>query len=350
MNTKSISNYPLKVEWLLTRRCNLRCEYCKIVDNSSLAGEELTFEQVCMGIDNIQKVFPGIAIVFFGGEPTVLNWLPDLVRYCELRKIKYAIISNGVRVVKDEEFFNRLVSAGISNWSVSIDSLSDLRITDSAIKSKSGFKSLLKFRDKGVRDLVSCITVTDYNIKEIPAIIEELTKNGVWSITTPLQVGDGTFEYSANTPGWQCKDQSKVLELAEKLKEMALSGKYLMHNDPGYYDYWERYFIKQDWKCQSKGTLTIDADGSMKRCVDRKAGLGHLNILNLVTEEAWKKYDKLVNSEFECKGCFWDPAFEASTRQRLWDRKTAIDSFKHNLTSSQISKLLPEAQIWFKGV
>lgn len=335
----------LKVEWLLTRRCNLKCSYCRIRDPKSLRGEELTYEQVIAGVDIVRRLFPRVPIIFFGGEPTVLDYLPDLVKYCEDNDVKYAVISNGVRVMKDEKYFQRLVDAGISNWSVSIDSLSDLAEGDSQVKSNTGFQSLLKFREVGVRDLVSCITVTNRNIREVPSIIEKLSKNGVWGITTPLQMGDMTFEYSGFDKDLQVVSQLEVYEVSQELFHMARSGRYLMHNAPEYYQYWTKYFIRQDWKCTNKSCLTVDADGTLKRCVDRKAGLERFSLFDL--DDRMAEYELALQEDFDCKGCFWDPAFETALRAETWDDKAAVDSFRHELTPTQRATLMPEVRKWF---
>jgi len=342
-----MENKVLKVEWLLTRKCDLHCSYCKIRDPGSLIGDELSFSQVIDGVNVIDRMFPRVPIVFFGGEPAVLDWLPDLVAYCESIGLKYAIISNGRRALRDSDFFESLIEAGISNWSVSIDSLKGLSRGDAEIKSRTGFSSLLKFRSRGVRDLVSCITVTKDNIEEVPSIIEELSRNGIWGIVTPLQVGDDTFEYSGHVPALQETRPEVVDRVARKLFEMARSGEYLMHNAPEYFASWNRFFIRQDWKCSRKSCITIDADGSLKRCVDRKLGLEKFSVLTL--EDNWEAYCEALKEPPACKGCFWDPAFETSMRASTWETADAVDSFRHELTESQLNRLHPDVRKWFEG-
>lgn len=340
----------LKVEWLLTRRCNLKCSYCQIRKPCTLLGGELTDTEVFEGVRVINKMFPGVPIIFFGGEPTVLDWLPNLVAFCESLGVKYAVISNGVRAVTDRTYFERLIKAGISNWSVSVDSLKSLSSLsidscDSDVKTYSGIRSLRMFREAGVKDLVSCITVTNQNIQDIPEIVRVLSSEGVWSITTPLQRGGIDREYSAFSPELECTDPKVFLPIARELKEMALSGKYLMHNSPEFYDWWEEYFHNRDWVCSAKNALTIDADGTMKRCVDSKGGLERFNIMEL--ERDFSEYLAEVSKPHGCTGCFWDPAFETSLRAATWDRETAVKSFRHELTPEQFSNLLPDVQRWF---
>ena len=345
-----MENKVLKIEWLLTRKCNLRCSYCKIRKGCTLNGPELEMYQVFDGIRVLNRMFPGAAIVFFGGEPTMLDWLPNIVAHCEQEKVKYAVISNGLRPMSDEIYFNRLIEAGISNWSVSIDSLSALEEVqadspDNEIKTHSGFASLKKFRAAGVRDLVACITVTKRNIFEVPEIIKRLTAEGVWSITTPLQNGSLEAEYSSPSPELQCTDTGVIRTVAHVLETMARSGRYLMHNSPEYYTYWKRFFISQDWKCSSKNAITIDADGTLKRCVDYKGGLEKFNILTL--EKDYERYQQAVAQEFSCQGCFWDPAFETSLRAKTWGYEEAKASFRHEMSLEQVASLSPDAKKWF---
>lgn len=341
-----MANEVLKVEWLLTRRCDLACSYCRIRDASTLQGRELSFSEVVDGVGVIQRMFPRVPIVFFGGEPSVLDWLPDLVAHCENNGIKYAVISNGRRAMRDEDFFGRLIEAGISNWSVSVDSIAGMASGDAMRKSRSGFASLLKFRDFGVRDLVACITATKRNLEEVPQIVKRLSRNGIWGIVTPLQVGDDTFEYSGRTPGLQETGIDRVRQVARRLRHMAESGKYLMHNSPEYFENWERYFIAQDWVCTKKSAITVDADGTLKRCVDRKLGLEKFSILTL--EDQWSNYCEELKKPAACKGCFWDPAFETSLRAETWELGAAVDSFRHELTDRQKRMLLPDVRKWFE--
>jgi len=342
-----MENKVLKVEWLLTRKCNLHCSYCKIRDPASLLGEELSFSQVIDGVNAIDRMFPRVPIVFFGGEPTMLDWLPDLVAHCESIGLKYAVISNGARVLRDEEFFERLIDAGISNWSVSVDTMTGLAKGDAALKTLTGHQSLLRFRNRGVRDLVACITATKHNIEEIPYIIEQLSKEGIWGIVTPLQIGDDTFEYSGYVPALQETRPEVVDRIAGVLYDMAKSGEFLMHNAPEYFLHWKLYFIQQDWKCSRKSCITIDADGSLKRCVDRKLGLENFSILTL--EDSWEAYCEALKAPPACKGCFWDPAFETSMRASTWETSNAVDSFRHELTEAQLNRLHPEVRKWFEG-
>jgi MoaA/NifB/PqqE/SkfB family radical SAM enzyme len=329
----------LKTEWLLTRKCSIACSYCKIKDSSSLRGIELTLDEVKIGVKFIHDTFPDTIIVFYGGEPTELKWLPDLISYCNEIGQYYAVISNSIKVMKDDEFFKSLALAGIKNWSVSIDSIEAIKgttvngpVKSNILKSICGMDALMKFKKYGVKDLVACITVTNKNIHQLPKMVKLLTKKGVWSITTPLQIGKTDFEYSdcsQETRDLKCYDEVLIKNIAKRLYKMAKSGKYLMHNDAEYYTLWEKMFMPANWKCSTgKNYMTVDADGSLRRCVDIKGGLERFSILTL--KDNLEEYEKALNAEFDCEGCFWDPPVETTLRANGWTEDKAKKSYLHN--------------------
>lgn len=189
----------LKTEYMVTRKCELTCDYCKIIDPASLKAREQTTDEVLKSVDIIADNWPGSPIIWFGGEPTTRDDLPEIIGRCREREVKYAVISNSLRVLRDEEYRERLVKAGLSNWSCSLDDLDADGTVDkmTLTKSSSGMRALMLMRDAyGVRDLVTCITVTKHNIDRLPGIVEMLTKEGVWGICTPLQLGGPEYDYS----------------------------------------------------------------------------------------------------------------------------------------------------------
>jgi len=343
----------LKVEFLLTRRCQYRCSYCKIVDSKSLRSQkELTTFQVCQSIIFISRTWPGAPIIFFGGEPTVRDDLPSIIKCCVDHGVKHAVISNSMRVLKDSEYADKLVEAGLSNWSTSFDGATLGLVTDPSVLKKSiqGVDALRMFRDKyGIRDLVTCITVTKKNLEALPDIIQDLTKEGIWSICTPLQcpLPILSYDYSSGNIA-DLPSQKQVEESAQILSFMARSGRFLMHNESGWFDLWPAYFRTQTWKCRDKGNLTIDADGSLRLCVDIAFPFS-MSIWDLYMSYNVERYSDALLKSPPCNGCFWDPAFESlqrATREGT-TQEEGRKSFRHEMTNEQIGQLLPEAQKWF---
>jgi MoaA/NifB/PqqE/SkfB family radical SAM enzyme len=254
--------------------------------------------------------------------------------------------------MKDPEYADKLIAAGLTNWSASFDGATLSLVTDASVlkKSLNGFDALKMFRDKyGLRDLVTCITVTKKNIEFLPSIIQELTREGIWSICTPLQcpLQILRYDYSSGDPN-HLPSQEQVERVAENLSFMAKSGRFLMHNEPEWFETWPQYFRNQTWKCRDKGNLTIDADGNLRLCVDIHMPFT-MSIFDLSMSYNVKKYADAIRKEPPCNGCFWDPAFESlqrSTREGL-TQEEGRKSFRHEMTNEQIGQLLPEAQKWF---
>lgn len=261
----------LKVEYLMTRECQFACSYCKIRDTSR-GSYEMSTPDVLKMIDNISEWWPGAPIIFFGGEPTVRDDLPEAIGRCNEKGVKHAVISNSVRILEDPPYVERLMRNGLSNWSISYDG--DVKDLTSDIftyeKSAMGLLALQMFRDKyGIRDLVSCMTVTKRNIEDIPRLVEKLTKEGIWSICTPLQTPDPIWQYQYSSGSRKdLPTQEQIESVSSILVLMARSGNYLMHNAPEWFEVWPSSFLSQNWKCDKKSGLTVDADGSLLRCVD----------------------------------------------------------------------------------
>lgn len=342
----------LKVEYMVTRKCELTCDYCKIIDSSTLTGPELTTAEVIRSVDIIADNWPGAPIIWFGGEPTNRDDLPEIIGHCRDREVKYAVISNSLRVLRDTEYRERLVAAGLSNWSCSLDDLDVDGTVDrmTLTKSNSGMRALMMMRDVyGVRDLVTCITVTKHNIDRLPQILEMLTKEGVWGICTPLQLGGPEYEYSQGSTD-DLPTEAQIVAMAPKLRAMADSGNYLMHNDPGWFDVWPTHFRRQDWICDDKGLLTVDADGRLKYCVDIDfRDEDRMGVLELEHVAGREKYMTSIRKGPTCSGCLWDPAYEAIMRARNPEIGTEEGRrrYRHEIDNERASQLLPEARQWF---
>ncbi|MFA6006039.1 MAG: radical SAM protein [Patescibacteria group bacterium] len=104
-----------RVEIIITDKCNFKCKYCKGLP-AEIQGT-MSFEEVkkridtCGQIDNIR---------FSGGEPTMHPKILDIVSYAKNKGSKrIAVSTNGSA---DIELYNKLISAGVNDFSISLDS------------------------------------------------------------------------------------------------------------------------------------------------------------------------------------------------------------------------------------
>jgi MoaA/NifB/PqqE/SkfB family radical SAM enzyme len=344
----------VKAEWLITRECDLQCSYCKIRDCSSLQEPELETDELCDIVDIFAEQWPGAPMIVYGGEPTTRKDLPDLLQHGAHRGVKLPVISNSRRILKDPHYAWKLVQCGLTNWSVSFDGFFPDQTVDktSYLKSASGFRSLIMFRDGfGLRDLVACITVTKRNIDALPYILGVLTSAGIHSIFTPLHVGGNGYEYAQGRPS-DLPTLTQIESISEQLRLMVASGRYLCSNDASWFRVWPEHFLRQDWKCRDKGLVTIDADGSLKYCVDIPfRPEDRMYARELRTEEGRQKFLRIIQKEPPCTGCLWNPAYESIKRIRDPDigEEEGRDRARHRVTEDRLDILYGGAGRFFEG-
>jgi len=330
----------LKTEWLITRKCNFQCGYCKVRNNEF--PNELDLEGRKRVLDVISTVAPKTAVVIFGGEPLTLgDDLVEVVRYGNQKELYMIVISNSSKL--DDVMLDKLYDAGLRNWSVSIDTIKGNTVDKWTLqRAKMGLDACLRAKKKGFNDLVTCTTVTKYNLAELPEMTKQLTEMGIWSIHTLLQKAGPEYNYSQ--PYEMVKehlvnDRELVRKISHELYVMAKSGKYLMHNPPEYYLLWEDA-LENNIKCSTKSTLTVDADGSLMRCVDCYNGLNKFKVFDLLDENKVKEYIEELKKPPSCsRGSFWDPCIGTTIINELYGSDLGKAAYKHEVGFEKLEEI-----------
>jgi len=167
----------------VTNRCNLRCPIC--FANAAAAGYvyEPTKEEIFKMLDLMAANRPVSVkgLQFSGGEPTLRDDLPDLVRYAHDVGIDHVEVNtNGVRIANSVEYLQKLENAGVSSFYLQFDGVTPepyltTRGTDLWPAKQKAIESL---RRVGHDSTVLVVTlVKGVNDRQIGDILRFATKN-----------------------------------------------------------------------------------------------------------------------------------------------------------------------------
>lgn len=109
---------PYRMDLALTYRCNNACAHCYNARPRSFP--ELTTQDWFEILDRLWKL--GIPhIVFTGGEPTLRDDLPELIRHAENNGQITGLNTNG-RKLKDPDYLQNLIDAGLDHVQITLES------------------------------------------------------------------------------------------------------------------------------------------------------------------------------------------------------------------------------------
>ncbi len=108
----------------VTKSCNLRCPWCFARGGED--GEMPSFDRLRKDIDRITEVAGDPLLQLSGGEPTLRDDLPELVKYAKKAGCSYTQINtNGIRLAGDEAYVKALAEAGLDIVFLQFDGVDD---------------------------------------------------------------------------------------------------------------------------------------------------------------------------------------------------------------------------------
>jgi len=326
MDTIQIANI------LLTRRCNLRCDYCSIVrDYSDIPKEypkmkhytnsELEPSEWIRILSKLKLNNPDVFIIFYGGEPFLYPGLTELIKYCHSENINYTIISNNTPAIqlKVIDLFNDVgpihgFTASIDPnlaryWGQGLENRTD--IDHSIIKTFEGFRNLKELKDYGIaEDVVAEITVMPDNVKWLYDTVKILSEAGIYSSITTIDMKKSPY-YDFSTVDDESLKIPKDDRVAAEFFKILADKSLLVHIPELLLDLYN--VLPWEMMCEIYKDLhnvTIDADGNFRLC---------LRIRGIHTPTV--KLDNIFNSDGtiapffksslkkdytdHCKGCNW---------------------------------------------
>jgi len=211
------------VHWILTRRCNLKCYYCRIARNYKSSPypkmkyfleNEIELKKIIEGLEWFKNHNPDCFHLFYGGEPLLRDDLPEIIEYCNQNEINYTIISNGFDQRKIKKLFTKVEY--VRGFTCSIDPIlmKFLGVRCNTLdKSVIGLKTLKDFKN-WIVDPVAEITCDRYNIKYIYPLVKKLTSEGICSDITAIDISKNKYYDFSNVT-----DENLLLQKTDELVE-----------------------------------------------------------------------------------------------------------------------------------
>ncbi len=171
---------PYRMDLAVTYRCNNDCAHCYNARERNFP--ELTTEQWFKIIDRLWEL--GVPhIVFTGGEATLRNDLPELIRHAEANG-QITGLNTNARRLSDEKYVQKLVDAGLDHVQITVESC-DEKIHDEMMRSNGAFKQTLAGLKNALQSDLYVMTNTTMlrtNAHTIPDTLDFLADIGVPTI------------------------------------------------------------------------------------------------------------------------------------------------------------------------
>lgn len=310
------------VNWLLTRRCNLRCEYCGITRDrpgisehpqlkkiSYFKENEISTDRVIKLLDKFRTHNPKIFHIFYGGEPFLRRDLRDIIKHCNWKDIDYTIISNCTPDIRGH-IMKLIYDVGvIKGFTGSVDPNWNSESSDhSVFKSASGLKHLIIMK-KYAQDVVAEVTMTNYTVDRTYDLIKRLTTEGITTSLSAIDISKNIYyDFSAIYDPEALIEKNKELD---KMFDQIINDKSLLIHMREILPVLQRY-IRSDFDCGIENgvhNLTIDSDGHLRTCLRMRGRFAPavIEVEHILAEDGWLnprvKNVLRADKQSYCMGC-----------------------------------------------
>jgi len=110
----------------LTNRCNMNCPVCFASAGATKRLYEPSFEEIKKILEKMASIKPNppFAVQFSGGEPTLRDDLPQIIKAAKSLGIsQIQVATNGKRFAKDAEYLKKVIDSGINTYYLQFDGL-----------------------------------------------------------------------------------------------------------------------------------------------------------------------------------------------------------------------------------
>lgn len=294
---------PYRMDLALTYKCNNDCAHCynareRTFPSMSVAAWKQVID-ICweLGIPHI---------VFTGGEPTLMDFLPELIAHAESNGQITGLNTNARRLA-DKKFVDTLASSGLDHVQITVES-SDAAIHDQMVGVKGAHKQTIQglknVIDHSALYVMTNTTMLQDNVHTIPATLDFLAEIGVPT------VGLNALIYSGNgkTVGTGLPENAlePLLEMAKFKTDM--HGQKLIWYTPTQYCNFDPTKLDLGIKGCTAAlyNMCVEPDGAVLPCQSYYTPVG--NILHDSWDSIWNhklsvKLRERQGLPSKCNGC-----------------------------------------------
>lgn len=275
---------PYRMDIALTYRCNNACSHC--YNDRPRNYPELTTEEWYRIIDHLWDLrIPHI--VFTGGEPTLREDLPDLIRHAEKNGQITGLNTNG-RKIADSSYVDQLLDAGLDHVQITLES-HDKAIHDRMVCHKgawdetvAGIRNVLKTR----LYVMTNTTMLTHNRESIPETLHFLAELGVPTVGLNALIYSGQGKTVGT--GLSEKELQPILTSAKEIT--SANGQKLIWYTPTQYCNFDPVELGLGVKGCTAAlyNMCLEPDGSVLPCQSYYHSLGNIR------EKSW---DEIWNHE-----------------------------------------------------
>lgn len=287
------------IYWELSNYCNLQCKQCfaKATYNESTI---VDWDMLIHAIKSIVNTNSNAtAIRFGGGEPMLIPYLYDLVKYCSQKKIAVDITSNGLLI--DEKAIEAFSLSGLRELTISVDGLEQ---THEYMRGTNTYRRLWRNIDRIVSTAKFQVsmgyTVTSVNYHEMEDFVDTAYHAGIRKFYFFRYCGDNhksLFEMNANQ---LCSASKAINRLSNHYKDARFN-----REASSFFP-----FLVGGGMCGEgcnfiNGILTVNYRGDVVVCAAIDKVLG--NIYTDSLEELWNRIKReqaaMREMPASCSGC-----------------------------------------------
>jgi MoaA/NifB/PqqE/SkfB family radical SAM enzyme len=289
----------------ITNRCNLRCSFCNIWRKEALA--TLSLVKAKNIVDNLSD----LGCFYFsisGGEPLLVDYLDQLLRYARKSKIKYIhLVTNGYSL--DAQWAKRLGMSRINEISISIDGNEQYHdrkrgVPGAYTRALKAIENLKKYAP-GIKVVLNAV-LSPQQPRECLHLIGVAREFNVYLKVQPLNQHPVFNKENSSRIHPQDISAGEMQEVLTRLRreERVINSNAFLDNIYNFFFQNERLIFKDSACIFGYHHLEVLEDGSVFPCLEGlgwKGGIDFDGDLKGLLHSA--EYKKLLEGLKSCEGC-----------------------------------------------